>query len=162
MTDKQWVDEVTFNLNKAKKKQNSKDERLLQLNKVIRIVSKVGDFAHSCKECNSYKKQLEDFSIDPKSYVTFNKKLKEFDAFLNVVSKHLETEHQIRAIRYYTSLYSFYGMLAGAIIGAGGVFLVNQEKVYAGVLIGWMIGLVIGRLIGVKKDSNHKKMNKQY
>ncbi len=162
MIDKEWVDEVIFNLNKARKKQNSKDERLLQLNKVSRIVHKVGFFSDSCKECNSYKKQLEDFAIDPKSYITFSNKIKEFDVFINIVSKHLETEHKIRPIRYYTSLYSFFGMLIGSLIGVLINYLISEEKLFSGALIGWVVGLVIGRLIGVKKDYNNKNNNKQY
>ncbi len=87
----------------------------------------------------------------------------------DTVYHHLRKDHNLTPRSYFIALYSFFGMIAGLIIGGlvGVVidFILEAEKGHwlkNGLLIGWFLGLVAGQILGKQKDNRIKKLGKQF
>ena len=93
----------------------------------------------------------------------------ELETLQDNVYHHLRKDHNLTPRSYFIALYSFFGMIAGLIVGglAGIVIdlMLETEKgqwIKNGLLIGWFLGLVVGQIFGKRKDNRIKKLGKQF
>ncbi len=93
----------------------------------------------------------------------------EFETLQDNVYHHLREDHNLTPRSYFTALYSFFGMIAGLIIGGllglltDLILDIEKERwLKNGLLIGWFLGLVAGQIIGKRKDNRIKKLGKQF
>ncbi|MBN1118540.1 MAG: hypothetical protein JXA77_15120 [Bacteroidales bacterium] len=86
---------------------------------------------------------------------------KKFEAEKTLIEEHLKRNHNMHFPGYYTSLGSLLGIvLAGIAITIINV-LMSEELFNRLTLIGFTVGIVVGRLVGVLLDKNIFKRNLQ-
>jgi tetrahydromethanopterin S-methyltransferase subunit G len=113
---------------------------------------KIDEYALECDICKQFKSDYE--AILPK--VVERVKDAEFrdmyEKKLVEVSKHLENIHGIMPKRYYASLYTLIGIVLGLFLGYVLMYFINPDLLYTGLFYGGIIGIVTGRLLGLRKD----------
>ncbi len=162
MKNDSWLSDILIKLEHNRDSLSLKDDRFLQINLFNNLISKVDYYSDNCKTCKTYKTDIENYVNNLKPLSISTQKQKEYEKFLTKLKLHLEKEHKIYPARYFNSIFSFTGMLSGAILGAGTGYIINPKFIWSGLLIGWTTGLLIGKIIGIKKDKNIRNKNKQY
>ena len=157
-----WYKDFFERLEKSKNEISKSDFRFYNFSHLPLIAKKTLEYCDKCDQCKSNINSLDELSRNFKHYLnsTINNR-KEFDTKLNAITKHLRKEHQIRFAFYYSSLYSFTGLLAGLL--AGGLFLLflPVPDSHLILLLSAFLGLAAGRIAGYLKDKKIYKNNKQ-
>jgi hypothetical protein len=132
--------------------------RSFRFDRFLKMAEKVDEFNASCKKCRGFKNemiailtQLEDDNefLD----LTFQKYLLLF----RKLSGHLRKKHHLILPHYFSSKYSFIGMVAGLLISWFLWFVSGKTgdlaiDIWLLIMIGAFTGMVIGRVSGRKKD----------
>ncbi len=162
MENSSWLSDLSIKLEHNRDKLSLKDDRFLQINLFNNLMSKVDIYSNNCEKCKKFKIEIENYVDNLKAVSISTAKQKEYEKFLTELKLHLEKEHKIYPARYFNSIFSFAGMLTGAAIGAGIGYLINPKFLWSGILIGWTTGLLLGKILGIKKDKKLRNQNKQY
>lgn len=123
------------------------------VNQYLRVVYTIGALSEKCEECEKMKPEIEALTDTVGSLATASlEEVQEFENATERFFEHLKREHNVKPVRYYSSLFSLIGVGAGSIMGIGiGLFF---HEVMTSLLVGWAIGLIGGRLIGSLKDKS--------
>lgn len=127
------------------------------------VAKKTEEFSSQCDICkqnleillNLAKKLPDALGTD---IITSDTKL--FENQMEKVVKHLKDKHDQRFAGYYTSLYSFLGLLIGIISGIIISFIFNKKIFTNYLFISIIFNLLIGRFAGNLKDRKFFKENK--
>ncbi len=84
---------------------------------------------------------------------------REMEREMESIFNHLKKDHGIRPQKYFTSFFSLIGMLAGTILGGVLAFPMGWN-IPALLLVGWAVGLGVGRIYGNSRDNSLKKQEK--
>lgn len=137
-----------------------KDVRFYNLGGFLHIAERIDEFSHNCSECANYKNEIVDISENIDKYInTSVKTRKDFEKKREVFSTHLKKVHGLVKKNTYAATYAFIGLLLGALGGYlfAKIFIMFAEQanpnfVKISVLVGWALGIVGGRILGVLKD----------
>jgi len=162
MENSSWLSDLLIKLEHNRESLSLKDDRFLQINLFNNLITKIDNYSDTCEKCKNYKIDIENYIENLKAISISTQKQKDYEKFLTELKLHLEKEHKIYPARYFNSIFSFAGMLTGAAIGALTGYLINPKFLWSGILIGWTTGLLMGKIIGIKKDKKLQQQNKQY
>jgi len=121
---------------------------------------KIDEFSKECSTCKQYKLDYEEILPEVVKRIEESEFRDNYERKLVEVSKHLEQEHQLMPKGYFTSFYTFVGLLLGLAFGAGIAFLIQKDFLYTGLFWGGFAGVFVGRLFGLLKDKNLAKIGK--
>ena len=147
-----FSEELNAQIDTKLKGANEKDIRFFRINEFKRNLVRVDSFSNTCPTC---KKELQNIQESVESIdVAINKVGKtrrEYDRLISRLSKHMQKEHGFYAPYYFTYLISFFGIVAGSVLG---YFLMqlNAELKLELFCIGFAIGLLPTYVWGHLKD----------
>lgn len=121
---------------------------------------KLDEFAPECNICKQYKRDYEEILPEVVKRIDESQFRDSYEKKLVAVSKHLEQQHGLMPKGYFTSFYTFVGLLIGLSLGAGIAFLIKEDFVYTGLFWGGFSGVFAGRLLGLLKDKNMTKIGR--
>ena len=163
-----WFSSVKQNIETISEKNiKPKDVRFYNLGGFLHIAERINEFSHNCSECANYKNEIVEISENIDKYInTSVKTRKDFEKKREIFSTHLKKEHGLVKKNTYAATYAFIGLLLGALGGylfakifiwlpsVAEVFAeqTNPNFVKISVLVGWAVGIVSGRILGVLKD----------
>jgi glutaredoxin-related protein len=153
-TTKQQIEDQSLNKIKAK------DVRFYNLGSFITIAQRIDQFSHTCSDCEKFKDQISEMAQNLEVYInTSMAKRKEFEKKRDIFTEHLKKKHHLVKKNLYAPTYGFVGLLLGALAGYLLALILSffttdlpHDFMRISVLIGWAIGLGLGRWRGSKKD----------
>ena len=137
-----------------------KDVRFYNLGGFLHIAERIDDFSENCTECSSLKDEVLEVSENIDTYInTSSKTRKDFEKKREIFSNHLKKEHGLVKKNTYAATYAFIGLLLGALGGYlfAKIFVSFTEQsnpnfIKISVLVGWALGIVGGKILGILKD----------
>lgn len=152
-----WAEKLNTKIDENLTNANEKDLRFFRVAEFKRNINRVGEFSESCGFCNQQKIDIKEAveSINESIEVP-GKKRKSYDRLISRLSAHMRKEHGFFPPFYYSYFYSFYGIVAGIFIGYL-LFLFVPANSEALFVAGFSVCLIIGYIIGSRKDSKIRK-----
>ena len=137
-----------------------RDLRFFRIEEFIRNLERTEEYAADCSECAGNKTEIG-WSIEKidEAVNIPGPERREFDRLISRISRHLMKEHGFYAPFHYTYLYSFYGMVAGSVVGYIGMKIFPSLE-WIPLIIGFATGLIVARIVGAKKDRQVRKAKK--
>ena len=156
---KVWSKKLNNEIESQKNDIFKRDYKFFKIDRLERINERIDVFSDNCEECKNFKYELEDIVAKLPEYINGSPgKRAEYEKRNDKIVKHLKQKHDLVPEQYYSSLYSFVGFTAGALLLGGIAYLINPGTVKWGLLAGFTAGLIAGRIFGYRKDKT-KKMN---
>ena len=153
-----WVVQITKKLEEEKVKINKKDYVFFQLDFIEKFVKHTQKYCRNCEICEANKKEISDIVERMPLYVNNNSAdRKELGNKLDEIVKHLKYVHKLQYKGYFLSLFSLIGLVAGILLFGGIAYLINPGFLKYGILGGFTIGIIIGRITGKIKDKKIEK-----
>ncbi len=132
--------------------------RFFRPDRLMKMITKLDGYTGECKSCKDHFKDAEEIILKLGDVNDIPEELayKYNNVFKNI-AEHLKDEHNLVLPRFYSSAYSIAGLFAGILIwlaisyfaGRFENFIFDNKTMF---LISGFAGLIIGRLIGAKKD----------
>jgi len=119
---------------------------------------KLDEFSVKCDVCQQFKKDYEVLLPELVKRVAESTFRNNYERKLVDVSKHLEQAHKLRPKGYFTSYYTFVGLLLGLFFGTGIAYLIQENLLFTGLFWGGFFGIILGRVLGIQKDKNLNKI----
>ncbi|WP_421920595.1 hypothetical protein [Marinifilum sp.] len=157
-----WVEEISIKIDRqAEKYLSVKDYRFYQIGKLKRI-AKLLDQQRACLECKYAKVELECI-IDELDRLINQSGVNrsEYEKRVEKILNHLKTKHGVYQIHHFTYTYSTIYTLGGVVFGlflTYGLFYSFNPAIFflcAGV------GMIVGNVLGNRKDKEYKRKGKQ-
>lgn len=130
-----------------------RDLRFFRVEEFKRNITRVDIFSKSCPVCKREKLNIAEIAqkIDEAIHVP-GKSRREYDRIIGRVSSHMQKEHGFFPPFYFTYLFSFFGMVAGLLLG---YLLMKLFPVWDWIMLttGFVAGLLSGYVYGNKKDN---------
>ncbi len=157
---KVWAKKLNDKTELKKEELYKRDFRFFKIDRLERINERIDVFSDNCEDCRNFKPELEDIVNKLPEYINGSPgKRAEYEKRTDKIVKHLKQKHGLVPEQYFSSLYSFYGLLLGtAVIGVLAYFI-EPGFLKWGLLSGFTIGLIIGRIYGHQKDKIKKTEN---
>jgi len=119
--------------------------------------------SNMCTDCNMYwgklqesTDHLEEFFDDGNRYSI------EFDNLVKDIFDHLKRHHSIRPKGFLLSVYALFGMVIGVVLGVSLGYLFLDGELKAGVVLGWLLGVMGGWFLGKLKEDKLRRMNRLF
>ena len=147
-----WSDKMIAKVDESLVNARDKDVRFFRVDEFKRNIKRVDEFSTSCGFCNKQKIDVAETveSIGEAIDVPGGKR-RSYDKLISRLSVHMRKTHGFYPPFYFSYLYSFLGIVAGAFIGYL-MFLIipaNPETMFS---IGFASFLVAGYIWGSRKD----------
>ncbi len=153
-----WYYQVSKIINDQKENLYKRDFKFFQVDVLLKLAKKIDHYSSECNECNNYKKEILELSEQiPELLNNSLKGRREFEKNIDKYRNHLKRKHKLMPERYYISLYSLLGTVIGITVGLIAALLINWHIVKFTVLLCFAIGLIVGRIIGNRKEKKQKK-----
>ncbi|MCF6366058.1 MAG: hypothetical protein L3J35_07635 [Bacteroidales bacterium] len=138
-----------------------RDYKFYKIDRLERIAEKIDAFSDNCSECESLKNEVEDIVANlTKSLKSGSPKLRsEYEKRNEKIVNHLKKVHNLSYKEYYASSYSFIGFATGTILFTAIFWFINSNFLLPASLFGFTFGIIIGRIIGKKKDREQEQNN---
>ena len=155
-----WAAQIISEVDEKLKDTRQRDLRFFRVDEFKRNVVRAGDFSGSCPVCE--KEKLNIAEITQKSDEAVNvpgKSRREYDRLINRLASHMQKNHGFFTPFYFTYLLSFFGMVAGLLLG---YFLMKLFPAYNWAMLsaGFVAGLITGYVWGIKKDRQIREFKK--
>jgi len=138
--------------------------RFLRIEEFNRVIQKTYQYSEKCQECKKFREEIETIVPDIRKVLLHpGKKRKKYDDLLDRLAKHLRNEHGIFPPLYFAYTYTAIGMgigfIAGMIAETLRWLVLNRIswELWVGAII---IGLLIGHIKGMNKDTNIRRSGK--
>jgi len=156
---KVWAKKLNDEIELKKEDIFKRDYKFFKIDRLERINERIDVFSDDCAECRNFKHDLEDIVSKLPEYVNGSPgKRAEYEKRSDKIVTHLKKVHGLVPENYYSSNYSFAGIIFGTLFFAGAAYLFYPGFLKWGALAGFTIGLITGRILGSTKDKS-KKMN---
>lgn len=149
---KNWAKDTITEIEAKTEGIRDKEIRFYRIEELKRNINRIDEFSKSCQQCEKEKIHINKIvkKIDTAIKVP-GKTRREYDRLISRVSSHMHRQHGFITPYYYTYLYSFFGILAGLVIGF--IFQrISSTKNWELMLIGFILGLLPAYFIGFFKD----------
>ena len=137
-----------------------RDYKFYKIDRLERIAEHIDVFSHECEECEAFKTDIKDIAERLSEYLKGVPQLRsEYEKRNEKIVNHLQKKHKLAYKEYYASSYSFLGFAIGSAIFGGVMWFINSNFIVPAVLMGFALGLIIGRILGKKKDKKIEENN---
>ena len=137
-----------------------KDLKFYRIDELKRNIERVDSFSKSCPYCQKQKIDISTVvnSIEEAVHVP-GRTRREYDRLISRLSMHMQKEHGFYTPYHFVYLYSFFGMVAGLLLG---YLLLKLFPSFDWVMlaIGFSAGLIIGYVWGGIKDNKIREEKK--
>lgn len=158
MTESIWYNKIEIEIEQKSENLHAKDLKFYQVDRFLKLAKRIDKLSVECKECKFLKQQIEETagSLDVllSGEIALRKK---YENKLTELDKHLRKAHQIYPNQYFLYLYSFVGIAGGLLLGAVIGLILDAGYTKTSVILGFAIGLAVGRIYGKLQDSKLKK-----
>ncbi len=135
-----------------------KDYKFYKIDRLERMSERIDEYSDSCSECDAFKTEVEDIVENLTESLKGSPTLRsEYEKRNEKIVKHLKEVHHLSYKEYYASVYSFVGFATGSVVLGGISWLINPTFLTFGLLAGFTIGIIAGRIIGKKKDNEQTR-----
>ncbi|NPA67242.1 MAG: hypothetical protein GXO50_01385 [Chlorobi bacterium] len=156
---KVWSKKLNDKIEQKKEDIYKRDYAFFKIDRLERINERIDVFSDNCKTCENFKPELEHIVDKLPEYINGSPRMRaEYEKRSDKVVKHLKKEHGLVSEQYYSSLYSFIGIISGTALFAAISVLIQPGFLKWGALAGFTVGLIAGKIFGHKKDKE-KKIN---
>lgn len=147
-----WEDTVLKGMEESLTGTREKDLRFFRIEELQRNIRRVGEFSAHCPHCRHFKHDIQTTLVHVNEAVNVpGQHRKELDRLIARLSRHMMKLHGFYPPYHYNYLYSFYGMLAGSLIGLAAVILTPGNR-WELMIAFIAAALITGQVIGSKKD----------
>ncbi len=157
-----WYNKIETRVTEQLKGARHKDLRFFRVEEYFRMTRRVEGFASSCRECNTFKYEIEKTSeLVGQAVASPGKARITYDRLIGKLSKHMQKQHGFYPPFYFTYLLSVTYALVASVFGFVASLLFTQADKWFFIITAFIIGLIAGNLKGAKKDSvvrNNKKL----
>lgn len=130
-----------------------RDLRFFRIEEFKRNIKRVGTFSESCSVCEKEKLNITEIGrkIDEAIKVPGQSR-REYDRAISRLSSHMQKVHGFFPPFYYAYLFSFFGMVAGLLLGYL-LMKIFPDLSWIMLTTGFVAGLLAGYVWGNKKDA---------
>lgn len=150
---KDWAEQMNLQLDEKMQGIKQRDLRFFRIEEFKRNIIRVGVFSENCSVCEKEKLNIADIGrrIDEAIKVPGQSR-REYDRVIGRLSSHMQKVHGFFPPFYYTYLFSFFGMVAGLLLG---YLLMKIFPAWNWIMLasGFVAGLLAGYVWGNKKDA---------
>lgn len=137
-----------------------KEVKFFHIPRLIRAAELTEKYAPACRKCDHNKDVITDLAenlIDYTSHDSSSRRKyeRQFDIFV----AHLRKEHGVYPKGYYAAYYALLGVLIATPVFVLAAYLILQGNLQFFGLIGFALGLFLGRLLGARKDKQLLEAN---
>ena len=152
-----WSEELHNKIDEQLASARDKDLRFFRIDEFKRNISRVDDFSNSCPVCKKEQIDIAE-AVDTIGQAVnhVGKQRRDYDRLISRLSKHMQKEHGFYAPYYFTYLISFFGIIAGSILGYL-LMQLNADIKLELFLIGFAICLLPTYIWGYLKDKKIRK-----
>jgi hypothetical protein len=147
-----WAEITKAVINTKTAEIKEKEIRFYRIDEFKRNIKRVDEFSNTCPFCSNQKINIDSVveKIDEAIQVPGQTR-REYDRLISRLSLHMQKQHGFFAPWHFTYLYSFFGMVAGLLLG---YFLqeIFPEYNWEMLSVGFAIGLVTSYIWGFMKD----------
>lgn len=155
-----WGEITIARIDKKLEGTKDKEIRFYRVEEFKRNINRIDKFSTSCHICQKLKINITATSekIDEAIHVPGQTRRK-YDRLISQLSNHMQKTHGFFAPYYFTYLFSFFGMVAGLLLG---YFLqeIIPDYNWEMLSIGFTIGLITGYVWGFAKDKKIRSEKK--
>ncbi|MGC9470051.1 MAG: hypothetical protein ACP5D1_00760 [Bacteroidales bacterium] len=151
------------------KQMNPREIRYWQVKRFMEMARHIYRFSSECSECLKFRLEIPSLAggVDRLSEVAASERIR-YEKLSDDMLKHLRHRHGFYIKKYYITTYSVLGMMGGVIGGVLVAWMIQSVASepplhifrYA-VLLGWLAGLVTGRITGFRKDRKVEREGRQ-
>jgi len=156
-----WSEQVILQLDEKLQGIKQCDLRFFRIEEFKRNIERVGGFSKSCPACEKEKLNIAEISGKINEAIQIpGKSRREYDRIISRLSSHVQKVHGFFPPFYFTYLLSFFGMVAGLLLG---YLLMKIFPALNWMMLssGFVAGLFTGYVWGNRKDAKirtHKKL----
>lgn len=152
-----WSQGIKRTINKQKENIYKRDFKFFKIDRLEKIAERIDEYSDNCEECENLKKEVEHISNKLSEYINGSlQERSEYEKRSEIIVKHLKDKHGLISPGYYSAVYSLAGFSAGISVFTGIAYLINPVFWKFGLLIGFTLGIIAGRIYGNKKDKQKK------
>lgn len=153
-----WSNTVKKEIENQRDNIFKRDYKFFKIDRLERISERVDDFSGECEKCKELKIEIEDIVSGLSDSVNGSPgNRSRYEKRNERIVKHLKNEHKLIHRDYYSSVYSFAGLVFGLVLFGSVTFLINIEYFTFGLLTGFTVGIIVGRVIGRRKDKEKER-----
>ena len=147
-----WAKEIISKIDSKLQETKERDLRFYRVDEFKRNIERADEFSSNCPVCLKLKPEIAAGveKIDEAIQVPGQER-REYDRLISRLSSHMHKEHGFYTPWYYSYLLSFFGMVAGLLLG----YLLQRAFPAYDVemlIIGFTVGLITGYVWGGIKD----------
>jgi len=156
-----WYNQYEKNIFSSLKDEKNRDIRFFRIEEMLRMAERTDKFAPLCKKCQSFKKRLNEDSMYIKKAVKYpGKERKELDKLQIEMSAHMKKIHGFYPPYYFSYLYSAIGILIFMAITFIMYLIFPSLSLLNIMAVAFASGVIVGQILGHKKDNKIKKEGK--
>ncbi|MCF6184102.1 MAG: hypothetical protein L3J56_05675 [Bacteroidales bacterium] len=150
---KVWSKKLNDEIELKKEEIFKRDYKFFKIDRLERINERIDIFSDDCEQCQNFKKEAEDIVSKLPAYINGTPGMRgEYEKRTEKIVKHLKHKHGLVPEQYYSSIWSFTGLLSGTLIFGFTAYLINNGFLKWGLFLGFTIGIIAGRIYGNRKD----------
>ncbi len=157
---KVWSQGIKRTIKEQKKDIYKQDFKFFKIDRFEKIAERIDQYSDNCTECENFKIEIESISKRLSEYINGSPRERlEYEKRSEIILKHLQNKHGLVRAGYYSAVYSLAGFSSGILILTLIAYLINPVFWKFGLLAGFTVGIIAGRIYGNKKDKEKKKAN---
>ncbi len=150
-----WYNKIQLQVEEKMENLHKKDFKFYRVDSFLSLAQKVDELSSNCVECKMLKHKIENTTNNLDTLLSGEIALrKEYELKLDEIEKHIRKIHNIYPKQYFLYLYTFVGVIAGLLLGFFASKIINIVEIKAGLIFGFTIGLIVGRVWGHYKEKN--------
>lgn len=156
-----WYPEFEKDIIQKLKGVKDRDLRFFRVEEFLRMAERADNFAPNCRECYSFRLEIEKQKAAIVKAVTVpGKERRDFDRLQTKMSAHMKRTHGFYPPFYFTYLHSLIWTLGMVTIAFLVSFLFADAEMWMFLAPAFAVGVVVGQVIGGKKDRHIRDAEK--
>lgn len=156
-----WSEQIILRLDEKLQGIKQRDLRFFRIEEFKRNIERVGHLSKSCPACEKEKLNIAEINGKINEAIQVpGKSRREYDRIISRLSTHMQKVHGFIPPFYFTYLLSFFGMVAGLLLGYL-LMIIFPAWDWMMLALGFVAGLFAGYVWGIRKDAKvriHKKL----
>ncbi len=142
-----WLVKIHRNLLQQKELIHKKDFRFFQIDILLELARRSQIFSQTCTQCAHNKEIIEQLSQTVSDNLNTIKGRNKITKDIDAIIKHLRKKHRIFIKGYFIASYTFWGLVIGTLLFSV-IAWIFHLNIMSFALLGFLIGLFIGRIVG--------------